>query len=45
MERLFAWLGRNQRLAKDVESTIASAVAFIYAAFTMPLIRRIARCT
>lgn len=44
VERLFAWLGRNRRLAKDFEGTIASAVAFIYAASAMLLIRRIARC-
>lgn len=44
VERCFAWLGRNRRLAKDFEATIGSAVAFIYAASAMLLIRRLARC-
>ncbi len=43
VERFFAWLGRNRRLAKDVEATIASATAFLYAASVMLLIRRLAR--
>ena len=29
VERFFAWLGRNRRLAKDFEATIASAEAFL----------------
>jgi transposase len=29
VERFFAWIGRNRRLAKDVEATIASATAFL----------------
>jgi transposase len=45
VERCFAWLGRNRRLAKDFEATIASATAFLYAASAMLLLRRIARCT
>jgi putative transposase len=44
IERRFAWLGRNRRLAKDFEPTIASATAFLYAASAMLLLRRIARC-
>jgi transposase len=43
VERFFAWLGRNRRLAKDVEATVASATAFLYAASVMLLIRRLAR--
>jgi len=43
VERFFAWLGRNRRLAKDFEGTVASATAFLYAAATMLLIRRLAR--
>jgi putative transposase len=43
VERCFAWLGRNRRLAKDFEATIASATAFLYAASAMLLIRRLAR--
>ncbi len=45
VERCFAWLGRNRRLAKDFEATIASATAFLYAASAMLLVRRMARCT
>jgi transposase len=43
VERTFAWLGRNRRLAKDFEATIASATAFLYAASAMLLTRRLAR--
>jgi transposase len=43
VERCFAWLNRNRRLAKDFEATIESATAFLYAASAMLLIRRIAR--
>lgn len=43
VERTFAWLGRNRRLARDFEATIASATAFLYAASTMLLIRKLAR--
>ena len=44
VERLFAWLGRSRRLAKDFEGTVVSAVAFIYAASVLLLTRRLARC-
>jgi transposase len=43
VERFFAWMNRNRRLAKDVEASIASAEAFLYAAASMLLLRRIAR--
>jgi len=43
VERFFAWINRNRRLAKDFEGTIASAKAFLYAACVMLLIRRLAR--
>ena len=43
VERVFAWLGRNRRLAKDCEATIPTATAFLYAASVMLLTRRIAR--
>ena len=43
VERFFAWIGRNRRLAKDFEATIDSARAFLYAASIMLLMRRIAR--
>jgi transposase len=41
VERFFAWINRNRRLAKDFEASIDSAKAFLYAAFCMLLIRRI----
>ena len=37
VERFFAWINRNRRLAKDFEATIASARAFLYAASVMLL--------
>lgn len=43
VERTFAWISRNRRLAKDFEGTIASAQAFLYAASVMLLTRRLAR--
>jgi putative transposase len=45
VERTFAWLNRNRRLAKDVETTIATATAFLYAASIVLLIRRLARAS
>jgi len=45
VERFFAWIGRNRRLAKDFEATIDSARAFLYAASIMLLVRRIARAS
>lgn len=43
VERSFAWINRNRRLAKDVEASIGSAQSFLYAASVMLLTRRIAR--
>lgn len=43
VERFFAWIGRNRRLAKDFEATIESARAFLYVASVMLLVRRLAR--
>jgi putative transposase len=43
IERTFAWFGRNRRLAKDFEKTIASAVAWIMIASVRLLTRRLAR--
>ena len=43
VERTFAWLGRNRRLAKDFEATIASAEAWITIASIRVLSRRLAR--
>ena len=41
--RFFAWINRNKRLAKDVEATLKSARAFLYAAAIMLFIRRLAQ--
>jgi putative transposase len=43
IERTFAWLGRNRRLAKDFEATIASAEAWVTIASIRLLSRRLAR--
>jgi transposase len=38
VERFFAWINRNRRLAQDFEATITSVTAFLYAACVMLLI-------
>jgi transposase len=43
VERTFAWLGRCRRLAKDFETTIASAVAWLLVAHIRILTRRLAK--
>ncbi len=43
IERTFAWFGRNRRLAKDFERTIASAEAWFLIASIRLLSRRLAR--
>ena len=43
IERTFAWLGRNRRLAKDFEATIDSAEAWVLIASVRLLVRRLAR--
>ena len=43
IERTFAWLGRNRRLAKDFERTIASSQAWFMIASIRMLSRRLAR--
>ncbi|WP_104942090.1 IS5 family transposase [Porphyrobacter sp. HT-58-2] len=43
VERAFAWLGRNRRLAKGFEQTIASATAWLFIASIQLFARRIAR--
>src|SRR5439155_15621767 len=45
VERFFAWIGRNRRLAKDFEATIDSARAFLHAASVILLVRRLARAS
>jgi putative transposase len=44
VERFFAWIGRNRRFSRDVERLVASAEAFLYAAASIILLRRLARC-
>ena len=43
VERTLAWLGRNRRLAKDFETTIASAEAWVLIASIRQLSRRLAQ--
>jgi putative transposase len=43
VERTFALLGRNRRLAKDFETSIASAEAWVRIASIRLLSRRLAR--
>jgi transposase len=43
VERTFAWLGRNRRLAKDFEATIESAEAWLPVAIIQRLGRGLAR--
>ena len=43
VERTFAWFGRNRRLAKDFEASIASAEAWVFIASVKLLSRRLAR--
>lgn len=45
VERTFAWLNRNRRLAKDFERTIESATAWLFLASIQFITRRIARVT
>jgi transposase len=42
VERTFAWLNRNRRLAKDVEATIESAVSWPFIARVKLMPRRLA---
>jgi transposase len=43
VERTFAWLNRNRRLAKDFERTIESTTAWLFLASVQLLTRRFAR--
>jgi transposase len=44
VERTFAWMGRCRRLARDVERTVASSLAWVRLAGCRFLMRRVARC-
>ena len=43
VERTLAWLNRNRRLAKDFETAIETAEAWIFLASIQLLTRRLAR--
>jgi transposase len=43
VERTFAWLNRNRRLAKDFEATLESALAGLFLASVKLLMRRLGR--
>lgn len=43
VERTFAWLGRYRRLSKDYEQLAATEEAWIFAAMTHLMIRRLAQ--
>ena len=43
VERTFAWLGLQRRLAKDYERLPASSEAFVYIAMTRIMLRRLTR--
>jgi len=43
IERFFAWINRNRRLANDFEATIEAVEALLYAASSVIQIRRLAR--
>ena len=43
VERTFAWLNRNRRLAKDFENSIESATAWLFMASVQLITRKLAR--
>ncbi len=43
VERTFAWISHNRRMAKDYERLCATGEAFVYAAMTGLMVRRLAR--
>ena len=43
VERTFAWLNRNRRLAKDFEKSIESATAWLFMASVQLITRKLAR--
>ena len=43
VERTFAWLGQNRRMSKDYERLPQTGEAFIYAAMSRLMARRLAR--
>jgi putative transposase len=43
VERTFAWISHNHRMSKDYERLCATGEAFVYAAMTRLMVRRLAR--
>jgi putative transposase len=43
VERTFAWISHNRRMAKDYERLCATGEAFVYTAMTRLMVRRLAR--
>src|SRR4028118_2117365 len=43
VERTFAWIGHNRRMAKDYERLHATGEAFVYVAIMRLMVRRLAR--
>ncbi len=43
MERTFAWISHTRRIAKDYERLCATGEAFVYAAISRLMVRRLAR--
>ena len=43
VERSFAWISHNRRMSKDYERLCSTGEAFVYAAMTRLMIRRLAR--
>lgn len=43
VERTFAWLGHNRRMSRDYERLCATGEAFIYAAMSRLMVRRLVR--
>jgi putative transposase len=42
VERTFAWLCHNRRMSKDYERLCSTSEAFVYAAMTRLMVRRLA---
>jgi putative transposase len=43
VERTFAWISHNRRMTKDYERLCTTGEAFVYAAMTRLMVRRLAR--
>ena len=43
VERTFAWMGRNRRLAKDFEKMVETSMTYLEVAMIQLMIRRLAR--